>query len=81
MQFRNTLWLVTPNTAGFTASLVFGLEQNFISLLLVCTRELQVLLDGHQLSPYKAHLHKWATNIAYAFFYNFSWRANIQTGL
>lgn len=33
MQFRNTIWFITPNTAGFAALSVFCLEQNFISLL------------------------------------------------
>lgn len=59
--------------------LSLALNKTLFPYCLVCTRELQFLLDGHQLSPYKVHLHRWATNIAYVFFYNFSWQVNIQT--
>ena len=58
-----------------------ALNKTSFPYCLVCPRELKVLLDGHQLSPYKAHSHRWAANIAYMFFYNFSWQVNIQTTL
>lgn len=80
-QYQTLLVLLSCQSSALNKPLSLALNKPLFPYCPVCTRELQVLLDGHQLSPYKAHLHRWATNTAYIFFYNFSWQVNIQAAL